>query len=82
MGIYYENPNKISVMDCATDKFFNFFKRVSAQNTRIYEDCFKCLPSNEAKTFTSMNEYSNQTKLAKSDPYKVNRFLVERYKWL
>lgn len=74
LGIYYENPNKISVMDCASDKFFDFFKKVSAQNTRIYEDCFKCLPSNEAKTFAAQSEYINQSKLVKSDPHKVDFF--------
>lgn len=75
LGIYYNNPNKISVMDCASDRFFRFFKRVSAQNSRIYEDVFKCLPSNEARTFTSMNEFVSQPKLAKTDPNKAKDLL-------
>jgi phospholipase D1/2 len=77
LGIYYSNPNKISVMDCASDKFFKFFKEVSAQNSKIYEDCFKCLPSNEARTFPLMHGYVGEPKLAKTDPHRAKKLLEE-----
>lgn len=75
LGIYFNNPNKISVKDCASDQFFSLFKKVSKQNSKIYEDLFKCLPSNEAKTFESMTEFVNQPKLAKTDPNKARQLL-------
>lgn len=77
LGIYYDNPNKISVMDCATDEFFKFWKKVSTQNTLIYEDVFKCLPSNEARNFTAMEEYKNQPKLATTDPVRAKKLMSD-----
>ncbi len=71
LGIYFNNPNKINVSDCASDEFFELFKEVSKQNTKIYEDVFKCLPSNEVKTFTDMTNFATQPCLSKTDPKKV-----------
>jgi phospholipase D1/2 len=64
-------------MDCASDSFFEMFKSVSRQNSKIYEDVFKCLPSNQAKTFKSMNDFVNSPKLANTDPNKAKQFLDE-----
>lgn len=75
LGIYFNNPNKISVMDCASDTFFRLWKNVSKQNSKIYEEVFKCLPSNAAKTFPLMNDYVNEPKLGKTDPTKAKTLL-------
>lgn len=77
LGIYYHNPNKISVMDCASNHFFKLWQNTSNQNSRIYEDIFKCLPSNEATTFTTMNEYASQPKLMNTDPNRAKKLLEE-----
>lgn len=72
VGAYFNNPNKIDVQDCVSDQFYNYFRSVSAQNTKVYDDVFKCLPSDNIKTFEILASYADQQCLSKTDPNKVN----------
>jgi len=76
LGIYQTNPYKININDCASDDFFKTFKRVSKQNTDIYDKVFKCSPSNSETTFTKWKFHINEISLAKANPNKVNFLLL------
>ena len=71
MGIYFDNPKQIDVKDCTSDEFFNLFKTTSSQNTRVYDEVFKCLPSDNILNFDILATYRDQNCLVKSDPVKV-----------
>ena len=71
LGIHFENPKRINVNDCVSDEFYNFFKGTSSQNTRIYDEVFKCLPSDNILNFNTLANYSNSDCLVKQDPLQV-----------
>ena len=72
MGIYFDNPNNVDITDCVCDDFYSSFRNLSNRNTTIYDECFKCLPSNNIKTMNDLLNYQNQNSLSKTNPKKVN----------
>lgn len=76
MGIYFKNPDLIDVSDCVCDEFFYNFKLVSNKNTQIYDQVFKCLPSDNIQTLQTLKTYSYQSCLNKSDPSQVITLLI------
>lgn len=65
------NRYKINVNDCATDSFFKTFKNISRQNTNIYDDVFKCSPSDREKTFSEWKLHMHENALCQTNPIKV-----------
>ncbi|CAF0825220.1 unnamed protein product [Brachionus calyciflorus] len=85
LGIYFNNPNKIDVQDCVCDEFYNYFRSVSKTNTEVYDEVFKCLPSDNITDFQILASYGEKSCLSKVDPpagkkeldEKVNGFIVD-----
>jgi len=71
LGVYFDNPKQIDVNDCVSDEFFNLFKSTSSNNTRIYDEVFKCLPSDNILNFQDLATYNTKECLSKNDPVKV-----------
>lgn len=44
------------------------FRHISSKNTEIYDEVFKCLPSNNVLTFEDLKNYINYSCLSKTDP--------------
>ncbi len=72
LGIFKQNPSNISVNDCASDSFYKLFTSTSKQNTIIYDDVFKCLPSDHLTTFKSVQNNHDTMCLNKTNPAEVN----------
>lgn len=66
LGIEREN-----VTDPLSDEFFNFVRRIAAKNTSIYEEVFRCLPSNKVRSFNRFGNYVEEPQLRNTDPEKV-----------
>ncbi len=71
LGCYFNNENKINVTDCASDEFFKMFKTISHQNSYVYDEVFKCLPSDNILNFNDLKNYGKQPSLFKTDPIEV-----------
>lgn len=71
LGIYFANPHQISVADCVSDEFYHRFKTVSHSNTLVYDEVFKCLPSDNMQTFNDLKNRSKQVSLSKTNPAEV-----------
>jgi len=69
------NSVNIDVSDCVCDEFYELFRDCSSKNTIIYDDVFKCIPSDNILTFSDLKTYELRPSLSKSDPVKVIRFL-------
>jgi phospholipase D1/2 len=67
---------QIDVMDCASDTFYNFFKSTSSQNTRIYDEVFKCFPSDNILNFDDLKTYKDRDCLIKTNPIRVRFYIV------
>lgn len=77
MGIYFNNPKKIDVQDCVCDEFYSLFRTTSHLNTVVYDNVFKCLPSDNILSFESLSSYTSKPSLSKYDPIKVT--LLSKY---
>ena len=71
LGTYFNNPNRVEVDDCTSDEFYNNFKDVSRKNSDIYDEVFKCIPSDHILNFDDLNNYINNPSLSKIDPTSV-----------
>ena len=74
LGIYFDNQKRIDVNDCVSDEFYNLFRSTSNQNTSLYDEVFKCLPSDNILNFDDLATYKDRICLIKTDPVKVNSF--------
>lgn len=59
----------ISISDPVCDQFWHStWRRISTRNTEIYDEVFKCIPTDFVKTFASLRKYQEEPPLSKSDP--------------
>lgn len=65
------NPNNIDVRDCGSNEFYKLFREISHENTLIYDEVFKCLPSDNILNFNDLRNYPNSQSLNKTNPYEV-----------
>jgi len=73
------------VLDCVCDEFYEKFKGTSKTNTEAYDKVFKCIPSDNIRTYGDFQSYCNQENLNITNPLegkelmerKVNGFIVD-----
>ena len=58
----------VNVNDCVSSDFYRLFKSVSHQNTLIYDEVFKCLPSDKILNFNDLKNFTKQPSLSKTEP--------------
>ena len=76
LGIYFNNPNKLKVNDCVSDEFYNMFRTISRENTNVYDEVFKCLPSDNILNFVDLTHYMNNPCLSRTNPVQVGEILI------
>ncbi len=59
------------MQDCVSDEFYALFRRTSRKNTIVYDDVFKCLPSDNVLTYAALTSYADRSCLCVHDPRKV-----------
>ncbi len=74
LGIAQSNPARIDVSDCAADSFYQMFRNISHQNSLVFEQVFKCIPSDNLLTFKSVQNNHKQACLKNTDPVEVSSF--------
>ena len=60
LGIYFNNPHRIDITDCVCDQNYNLFRDISRANTKVYDEVFKCLPSDNVMTFEHLKTYTDK----------------------
>ncbi|XP_037918179.1 phospholipase D2 isoform X3 [Hermetia illucens] len=64
----------IDVTDPVIDTFWNgIWKRTSQRNTEIYDEVFKCIPTDNVKSFLALKKYQEEPALCKTDPERAMR---------
>ncbi|KAH8384668.1 hypothetical protein KR093_004438, partial [Drosophila rubida] len=59
----------VSISDPVCDQFWhNTWRRISTRNTEIYDEVFKCIPTDFVKTFASLRKYQEEPPLSKTEP--------------
>nr|XP_016943422.1 phospholipase D2 isoform X1 [Drosophila suzukii]XP_016943425.1 phospholipase D2 isoform X1 [Drosophila suzukii] len=60
---------ELDISDPVCNQFWHgTWRRISTQNTEIYDEVFKCIPTDSVKTFASLRKYQEELPLAKTDP--------------
>lgn len=64
-----ENDERnIDINDPISDAFYkNIWQQTSKDNSRIFDEVFKCIPNNAVRTITSLKKYNDEPALFKSD---------------
>ena len=65
------DKTNIDVVDPISDEFFTFIRQVAMKNASTHEEVFRCLPTNEIRTFNQMEIYCSKPQLRHTDPEKV-----------
>ncbi|XP_032590283.1 phospholipase D2 isoform X2 [Drosophila grimshawi] len=59
----------INISDPVCDQFWhNTWRRISSKNTEIYDEVFKCIPTDFVRTFASLRKYQEEPPLSKTEP--------------
>lgn len=58
LGIRFNNTSRIDITDCVSDKTYNLFRKISSNNTQIYDEVFKCLPTDNVLSFRDLENYT------------------------
>ncbi|KAH8254743.1 hypothetical protein KR032_012043, partial [Drosophila birchii] len=71
LGLLEEGSSRseLDTSDPICDKFWHgTWRRISTRNTEIYDEVFKCIPTDFVKTFASLRKYQEEPPLAKTEP--------------
>jgi hypothetical protein len=71
-----KNKEEINVDDPSSDEFYEYFRRTAKTNTRIYEEVFNTLPTNQIRRFNEIDTYVQRSKLRDTDPQAVIMLLI------
>lgn len=64
----------ISVVDPTIDSFWNgVWLRTSKRNTRIFDEVFKCIPTDAVTSFSGLKKYQEELPMSKKDPERAIR---------
>ncbi|XP_071503724.1 phospholipase D1-like [Diadema antillarum] len=68
----------IDVSDPVSDAFYEqTWQRIAHTNTDIFEEVFRCLPSNRVTSFLDLQKYKQEISLAQADPQEARQSLQE-----
>uniref|UniRef100_A0A1L8DQ51 Phospholipase n=1 Tax=Nyssomyia neivai TaxID=330878 RepID=A0A1L8DQ51_9DIPT len=71
LGLIDPNPDgiRVDVTDPIIDSFFcGQWQRTSHRNTKIYDEVFRCIPTDAVTTITGLKKYVEEASMAKVDP--------------
>lgn len=67
----------VDVSDPIIDGFYNgIWRRTSYRNTRIFDEVFKCIPTDSVTTFAGLRAYLESEKMYKTDPQKAEQEII------
>ncbi|XP_053321087.1 phospholipase D2 [Spea bombifrons] len=70
-------PPRVDVSDPISDHFFNdVWNQTAVTNTTLYDQIFRCLPTNAVQTHRTLREYSAVPSMAVTDPGLSRELLV------
>ncbi len=78
LGLIDSNPLNIDINDPICESFYkDTWQRISKENTKIFDEVFKCIPNDAVRTIASLKKYSEEPPLAKIDPTRAEERLKD-----
>ncbi|KAG5673566.1 hypothetical protein PVAND_003604 [Polypedilum vanderplanki] len=71
-----KNNENIDINDPISDDFYkNVWQKVSKENTKIFDEVFKCIPNDSVRTIAALKKYNDDPALCKTDVEKAEERL-------
>lgn len=71
-GSHHQKTPKLDLTDPCSDEFYKqVLLKYAAQNTKIYDSVFKCLPCDLVSNFEQLKEYNKLSGLSQTDAVKA-----------
>lgn len=68
LGLIDTNRENIDVNDPIIDSFYKHtWQKISKDNTKLFDEVFKCIPNDSVRTIASLRKYSDEPPLCKVD---------------
>ena len=85
LGLITSDDKSVDVTDPIADSFYkSVWLKTSKENTKIFDEVFKCIPNNSLRNFSSLKRNNDEPALCKSNPEEaemklkgVKGFLVD-----
>ncbi|CAF1263575.1 unnamed protein product, partial [Didymodactylos carnosus] len=75
--IQHRNPDKIDISDPVSDEFYTYFRKIARNNTLIFEEVFKTVPSDRVRHLGRNADYYTSPRMATTDPERAHQRLKE-----
>jgi phospholipase D1/2 len=77
LGLLKHTDKKIDVTDPTIEAFYkDVWQKISKENTNIFEEVFRCIPSDNVRNFSSLKKYtSDEAALFRSNPEEAEERL-------
>ena len=70
LGLLGDEKGEARVYDCVSDTFYkDLWLRQASKNTKIFEDIFHCIPTDNVRNLEENRKYLDQIPLAEIDPH-------------
>lgn len=85
LGLIGSGNSNVDVTDSICDSFYkDVWLKTSKENTKIFDQVFKCIPNNSLRNFASLRKNNDEPSLSKNDPEeaesklkRIKGFLVD-----
>lgn len=75
LGLLHADDGSIDVTDPIITSFYkDVWLKISSENTKIFDNVFKCIPSNSVRHFVAIKKYGDDA-LCKSKPEEAEEML-------
>ena len=78
LGLLEPSPHRspVDVTDPVIDSFWNgTWRWTSRKNTRLFDEIFRCVPSDNVQSFVMLKKFLEEKSLAQSDPEGTQKAL-------
>lgn len=76
LGLIKSGDTTVDILDPIVDTFFkDVWQRTSKDNTKVFDDVFKCIPNNKIRNFATLRKNNDEPALCKSDPEEAEERL-------
>lgn len=78
LGLIHNDDGTIDLTDPIIDSFYkDVWLKISQNNTKIFDDVFRCIPNDKIRNFLSLRKYNDEPALCKSNPDEAEEKLKD-----
>lgn len=75
LGQLEHNSKFIDICDPISEEFYSKWQTISKENTKTFDEVFRCIPNDSVRTIASLRKYNEEPALYKTDLKKAEEKL-------